>query len=166
VGGRLTNSVDTQYTYDAAGRDINVVGQGGDLTQTQVFDGDGVRAMLSSQQVTPTEDETTTETKTQYFITSSVLNQVVTELDQSGAKTRTFVYQGSQILAWQQQSGTTQTMAWEHRDVSNARDQYFTGLYSHLFCYQCSIKRQDKIVWISRVHSTTLCCVRSAGSAI
>jgi YD repeat-containing protein len=120
VDGRLTSSGETQYTYDAAGRDINVVGQGGDLTQTQVFDGDGARTMLSSQQVTPTENGTTTETKTQYFVTSSVLGRVVTELDQSGAKTRTFVYQGSQILAWQQQNGTTRTMAWEHRDVSNA----------------------------------------------
>jgi YD repeat-containing protein len=118
--GRLTNSVDTQYTYDAAGSAINVVGQGGDLTQTQVFDGDGARTMLSSQQVTPTEVGTTTETKTQYFVTSSVVGRVVTELDQGGQKTRTFVYQGSQILAWQQQSGSTETMAWEHRDISNA----------------------------------------------
>jgi hypothetical protein len=113
--------VDTQYTYDAAGRAINVVGQGGDLTQTQVFDGDGVRTVLSSQQVTHNGNGTTsTESKTQYFVTSSVLGGVVTELNESGAKTRTFVYQGSQILAWQQQNGTTQTMAWEHRDVSNA----------------------------------------------
>ena len=119
--GRLTNNLDTQYTYDAAGRAINVVGQGGDLTQTQVFDGDGVRTVLSSQQVTHNGNGTTsTESKTQYFVTSSVIGGVVTELDQGGAKTRTFVYQGSQILAWQQQSGTTQTMAWEHRDVSNA----------------------------------------------
>jgi hypothetical protein len=31
-----------------------------------------------------------------------------------------FVYQGSEVLGWQQQSGSAQTMAWEHRDVSNA----------------------------------------------
>jgi hypothetical protein len=33
---------------------------------------------------------------------------------------KTFIYQGSEVLAWQQQNGSTQTMAWEHRDVSNA----------------------------------------------
>jgi YD repeat-containing protein len=120
VDGRLTNSLETLYSYDAAGRGVSVTGQGGDLTQTQVFDGNGVRTMLTSQQVTPTENGTTTETKTQYFVTSSALHSVITELDQSGAKTRTFVYQGGQILAWQQKSGATETMAWEHRDVSNA----------------------------------------------
>jgi YD repeat-containing protein len=121
VDGRLTNSGETQYSFDAAGRVTTVVGYEGDLQQTQVFDGLGVRTKLSSQQATHNQNGTTiTETKTQFFVTSSVLNQVVTELDQSGAKTRTFVYQGSQVLAWQQQTGSTQTLAWEHRDLSNA----------------------------------------------
>jgi YD repeat-containing protein len=119
--GRLINSGETQYSFDAAGRATNVVSLDGDLQQTQVFDSLGERTKLSSQQVTHNQNgTTTTETKAQYFVTSSVMNQVVTELDESGAKTRTFVYQGSEVLGWQQQSGSAQTMAWEHRDVSNA----------------------------------------------
>jgi YD repeat-containing protein len=119
--GRLVSSGETAYSYDAAGRAANIVGQDGDLTQAQVFDGDGVRTKLHSQQITHNENgTTTTETKTQYFVTSSLLNSVVTELDENGQKTRTFVYQGDQILAWQQKNGSTETMGWEHRDVSNA----------------------------------------------
>jgi YD repeat-containing protein len=118
--GRLTNSNETQYSYDAAGRATSVHGLEGDLTQTQVFDGAGGRTMLTSQQVIHHDSgPDTTETVTQYFVKSSVLNQVITELDDSGQKTRTFVYQGSQALAWQQK-GATETMAWEHRDISNA----------------------------------------------
>lgn len=119
--GRLTNSQETQYSYDAAGRAVGVIGEDGDLTQTQLFDGNGTRTMLDSQRAIHHDSgPDTTETVKQYFVTSSVLNQVVTELDESGNKTRTFVYQGDQILAWQQKNGTTETMAWEHRDISNA----------------------------------------------
>jgi YD repeat-containing protein len=119
--GRLTSSGETQYSYDAAGRATSITGEEGDLQQTQVFDGTGTRTMLDSQQVTHNENgTTTTESKTQYFITSSVLGGVVTELDQNGNKERTFVYQGGEILAWQQKSGSTETMTWEHRDASNA----------------------------------------------
>jgi hypothetical protein len=99
--GRLVNSGETQYSFDAAGRATNVIGYEGDLQQAQVFDGLGVRTKLLSQQVTHNQNgTTTTETKTQFFVTSSVLNQVVTELDENGAKTRTFVYQGREVLAW------------------------------------------------------------------
>jgi YD repeat-containing protein len=110
--GRLTNSTKTEYTYDAAGREVSVVSAGGQVTQTQTFDGDGARAKLSTQ--------TPTETETQYYLKSSVLNQVITELSIAGQKTRTFVYQGNEVLAWQQKFGTMETMAWEHRDLSNA----------------------------------------------
>lgn len=48
------------------------------------------------------------------------MTRLITELNQSGQKARTFVYQGREILAWQQQNGTTETMAWEHRDPSQA----------------------------------------------
>jgi YD repeat-containing protein len=120
--GRLIDSVETQYTFDAAGRAVNVVSVGEALTQEQVFDGDGQRTKLRSQQDTYHEDTYTwtSETKTQYFVTSSVLGKVITELDQTGHKTRTFVYQGGEVLAWQQKIGTTENITWEHRDASNA----------------------------------------------
>lgn len=49
-----------------------------------------------------------------------MLGRVITELDQSGQKTRTFVYHDGQVLAWQEMDGQTEKMAWEHRDLSNA----------------------------------------------
>jgi YD repeat-containing protein len=119
--GRLTSSGETQYTYDAAGRASGITSEEGELTQTQVFDGDGERTMLDNQRVTHHESgPDTTETIKQYFVRSSVLDQVITELNESGQKTRTFVYQGGEVLAWQQKSGSTETMAWEHRDPSYA----------------------------------------------
>ncbi|HEX8707723.1 MAG TPA: hypothetical protein VF723_05635, partial [Pyrinomonadaceae bacterium] len=45
--------------------------------------------------------------------------EVITELDGNGQKERTFVYAGTSVVAWQEQSGTTQSMSWEHRDISN-----------------------------------------------
>jgi hypothetical protein len=120
--GRLIDSLETQYAFDAAGRAVSVVSVGAALTQEQVFDGDGQRTKLRSQQDTYHEDTYTwtTETKTQYFVTSSVLGAVVTELDQTGQKTRTFVYQGGEVLAWQQKIGTSENITWEHRDASDA----------------------------------------------
>jgi hypothetical protein len=98
------------------------VSVGAALTQEQVFDGDGQRTKLRSQQDTYHEDTYTwtSEIKTQYFVTSSVLGKVITELGQTGQKTRTFVYQGGEVLAWQQKIGTTENITWEHRDASNA----------------------------------------------
>jgi hypothetical protein len=121
VDGRLTSSNEVQYAFDAAGRVVSVFGDGGDLTQSQVFDGDGQRTKLLSQQVIHHEDNsTTTDTKTQYFIISSVLGKVITELNESGQKTRTYVYQGAEVLAWQQKYNSTESILWEHRDASNA----------------------------------------------
>jgi hypothetical protein len=51
--------------------------------------------------------------------TNSPLNPDIEEAMKRGQH-KTFIYQGSEVLAWQQQNGSTQTMAWEHRDVSNA----------------------------------------------
>ena len=121
VDGRLTDTGTDQYTFDAAGAATTVLNREQSVTQAQVFDGDGQRTSLISQQEIEHEDGTTsTETVTQYFVRSSVLGAVVTELDATGAKTRTFVYEGGQSIAWQQQAGSTQTLAWEHSDLSNA----------------------------------------------
>jgi hypothetical protein len=123
VDGRLLGSTFSQYSYDAAGRAVNVFSSEGnsEVSQTQVFDADGLRTKLINQRVIYNANGTiTNENKTQYFVTSSVLNSIVTELNESGQKTRTFVYQGGQVFAWQQQNGNTQTIAWEHRDVSHA----------------------------------------------
>lgn len=93
----------------------------GEVSQTQEFDAAGVRTRLRTTQVIHHENAPdTTESKTKYFVTSSMLGSVITELDEGGAKTRTFVYNGSQVLAWQEKTGSTETLAWERR--TNARE--------------------------------------------
>jgi hypothetical protein len=46
--------------------------------------------------------------------------KVMTEIDELGQKARGFVYLGNSVLAWQQKSGATESVLWEHRDASNA----------------------------------------------
>jgi hypothetical protein len=46
--------------------------------------------------------------------------RVLTELASTGAKTRTFVYAGGSVLAWQQITGTREEVLWENRDPSSA----------------------------------------------
>lgn len=119
--GRLADSGETQYAYDAAGRAVSVVSLMGDITQVQTFDAAGERTKLLTTQVIYQENAPqTSESQIKYFVTSSVLGRVVTELDQSGKKSRTFVYNGGQVLAWQEKDGSRETVAWEHRDLSNA----------------------------------------------
>ncbi|MGH9875192.1 MAG: hypothetical protein ACRD9S_22280, partial [Pyrinomonadaceae bacterium] len=63
-------------------------------------------------------DETTTATT--YLITSTVLGgRVVSEVSTEPGR-RGFVYLGSEVLAWQRVSGTTEIVNWEHRDPGNA----------------------------------------------
>lgn len=98
VVGWLTGFGSTYYHYDAAGHIIQTGSDysTGDVAKTQVFDGDGQRTKQHSLQHTYQSNGTTT----QYFVRSSVLNQVITELNETGQKTRTFVYQGGRVLAW------------------------------------------------------------------
>jgi YD repeat-containing protein len=121
--GRLKLSSLSTYGYDAAGRMTDTATSNADseTTQAQAFDGDGTRTKLYTERIIYNADGSiTNEAETQYFVTSSVLHQVVTELNTSGQKARTFVYQGGQVLALQKKSGATETIGWEYRDLSNA----------------------------------------------
>ncbi|MEA2204181.1 MAG: hypothetical protein QOE77_957 [Blastocatellia bacterium] len=121
ASGMVLNSGREQYTYDAAGRAIVVVTDEGDRTHTSTFDGDGLRTKAIESQITYDDlGNPTTTTTTSYHISSSVLGRVVTDLDQTGQKTRSFVYAGGQVMAWQEKSGTTESVLWEYRDPSNA----------------------------------------------
>jgi YD repeat-containing protein len=110
--GRLTSDMQTQYTFDAAGRVIFVDTDGSN--QTLSYDGDGVKTKIVGT------DMSTNVVTTIYQVTSSVLGSVVTELDQSGQKTRGFVYSNGEMVAWQQKSGSTESVLWKHSDQNNA----------------------------------------------
>jgi hypothetical protein len=49
-----------------------------------------------------------------------VVGKVITELDESGQKRRSFVYNGSTVLAWQQKLSSFEEVLWEYRDASDA----------------------------------------------
>jgi YD repeat-containing protein len=113
-GNVLTGNYST-YTYNSAAQ-IAVVQSGTDNT-TQGFDGNGLRVKTAETTYwygTPTTEVT-------YYVRSTVLGgQVITEMNANGAKQRTFVYAGKQVLAWQRIMSGVERVTWEHRDPSNA----------------------------------------------
>ena len=104
----------TSYTYNSAGQ-IALLDAASDTTQS--FDGNGLRVKTSETAVI--NGQATTEVT--YYVRSTVLGgQVLTEMNSSGGKQRTFVYAGGQVLAWQRILSGVERVTWEHRDPSNA----------------------------------------------
>src|SRR5215208_637837 len=113
ANGEVTASANEQLTYDAAGRSITTVSNSGNRTVTRTMDGDGIE----TKRVDADFDSGTTIT---YNVYSSVLGSNITELNELGQKTRTFVYLNSEVLAWQRRAGNGDSVLWEYRDPSNA----------------------------------------------
>jgi YD repeat-containing protein len=119
--GNLLDMGGTTYTYDSAGAILTVASTDPQTTTTRSLDGGGqqVKTVASTYNET-TESWTTTTT---YYVRSTVLGgAVLTELNENGAKHRTFVYAGSEVMATQEiiPYFQTQGVTWEHRDPSNA----------------------------------------------
>ncbi len=111
--GRMTASSSEQFAYDAAARTVSVVAnEPNTRTITQTYDGEGIETKR-------VDVDTDAGTITTYSIYSSVLNETITELNESGQKSRTFIYANGQVLGWQLKAGTTQSVVWEFRDISN-----------------------------------------------
>jgi YD repeat-containing protein len=100
--GHLTQDSDLQYTYDATGLVSSIYGAQENKTTTMFYAGDGKSSRRSETQAGATI--------VTYFVWSSVLNQVITELNQAGAKVKTNVYLGQQVLARQEQGW----IVWQH----------------------------------------------------
>ena len=117
--GNLMASIDVTYSYDAAG-EIRTVGTfEPQSTTTRSSDGEG--RQVKTVEATFNESSQTWTTATTYYLHSTVLSgQVLTEMAADGVKTRTFVYAGGTVLAWQKYFGTAEAVEWEHRDASNA----------------------------------------------
>lgn len=94
-------------------------------TVTQSYDGDGKTVKWnkhrSSRNVT--NNITSTSETTQYYVRSSILDKVLTELDAQGSKKSTNIYTGKSILAAQSITAATQTTSassevyWKHEDI-------------------------------------------------
>ncbi|MDT4956163.1 MAG: hypothetical protein QOJ02_4301 [Acidobacteriota bacterium] len=117
--GRVLWGDETGYLYDASGN-VTSFGDFAEVKTNQVFDGEGRR--VRSEEWKFNESVWQSQSVT-YYLTSSVLGgAVVTELEATGAKRRTFVHAGGSILAWQWKgvSGVNDSVEWEHRDASGA----------------------------------------------
>lgn len=154
AGGTLDDSgnfVDTteasnnysRWKFDASGRNIQTkmawhLGHVGqtlvDRTDTidLIRDGDGVSVKRVDTKVGHQlyPDTTTTTTKTEYYVISTVLGgKTLTELDENGGKKRTKIYVGSGIVAEQlvHQSDDTHSTEWE--EVLYKHEDIVTGSY-------------------------------------
>jgi hypothetical protein len=116
--GRLLAGTTGVYTYDAAGQ-ISMFGDVGYETDQQL-DGDG-RRIKSVQRRYDMETDQWVVDKTTYYIHSSVIGQVISEVSPQGAKERSFVFAGSSVLAVQTVDvNSSQQVSWKHYDPSNA----------------------------------------------
>ena len=140
-----TSTVYDRWKFDAAGQMAEAKRrwyQGAptqtshDITETitQDYDGDGKAVKWhrhrSSTQIYP--QSTTVTESTKYYVRSSVLNKVLTELGADGEKKITNVYTGNSILAEQKNfpatSGPPPTSAWS--EVYWHHEDVVTGSYS------------------------------------
>jgi len=154
AGGTLDDSgnfVDTteasnnysRWKFDASGRNIQtkMAWHLGHVGETQVDrtdtidlirDGDGVSVKRVDTKVGHQlyPDTTTTTTKTEYYVISTVLGgKTLTELDENGGKKRTKIYVGSGIVAEQlvHQADDTHSTEWE--EVLYKHEDIVTGSY-------------------------------------
>ncbi|MEK6281593.1 MAG: hypothetical protein AABN95_14660 [Acidobacteriota bacterium] len=124
--GRLTSGDGIQHTHDAAGRVITAVSNSGNQTQTRIFDGDG-QATKTVESATENDGfgSMVTTITTRYSVVSSVVGAAITDLNETGQKTRTLVYSGGQVLAWQGKSLGSESVMWEYRDPTDASYRMF-----------------------------------------
>jgi hypothetical protein len=129
ASGNLLGTGEITCTYDAAGSIGTVTTYDPQSTTTRTTDGEGQQ--VKTVETTYNDSSQSWTTTTTHYVRSTVLGKVLTELNESGAKHRTFVYTGNQVLATQEiiPYYQTQGVTWEHRDPSNAsyRAAYVTG---------------------------------------
>jgi len=102
--GRLTNDRTRQYSFDAAGSET----YNSQNSISRSFDGDG-RLLKKIESGTIT-----------YYLRSSVLGDVVNEMDQYAQKQRGYVYREGEVLA-KQESGQ---VLWNHDEPSGTSSQW------------------------------------------
>lgn len=114
--GRLLSG-SSQYTYDAAGQ-VSTFGDGDPYETDQQLDGDGRRIKSVQRRYDLQTNQWVTE-KITYYIHSSVIGEPISEVSAAGAKERSFVFAGAEVMAIQSAIGG-QFVSWQHYDASNA----------------------------------------------
>jgi hypothetical protein len=112
--GRLLSG-NGQFLYDAAGQ-ISSFGDGDPYMTDQQLDGDGRRVKSLQRSYDLNTAQWTTE-KITYYIHSSVLGKLISEVSAQGAKERSFVYAGGDVMAIQSTAGGPSVL-WQHYDAS------------------------------------------------
>jgi hypothetical protein len=116
--GRLLSG-NSQYTYDAAGQ-ISTFGDADSYETDQQLDGDGQRIKSVQRRYDSELHQWVTEEMT-YYIRSSVIGQAVSEVSAQGAKERSFVFDGGNVMAVQLVGlDSSQYVFWKHYDASGA----------------------------------------------
>jgi YD repeat-containing protein len=119
--GRLKQTPENKYYHDAAGR-IVMTSLNNKRRTIQHLDGEG-KHVRQDQYVYNSVTHQYFLSQTEYFIYSTVLGKLLTEVRSDGTKKRTFVYGIGGVVALQQYTGqgqTTQEVRWEHMDPSGA----------------------------------------------
>lgn len=116
--GRITMSSTGSYSHDAAANIVSF-GDNDPFKTDQVFDGDGRRLRTTQFRYDEETDQWVTDSVT-YYVNSTVLRALVSEVTAAGGKQRTIVYANGNVLAKQNVSGGTQTVTWDHREPSGA----------------------------------------------
>ncbi|MDQ1638475.1 MAG: hypothetical protein QOF62_1814 [Pyrinomonadaceae bacterium] len=120
AAGAVVYDDETGYMRDAAGRTVQADSETSHGTYT--FDGDG--QALKTVLTTPSSHGGT-RTTTVYYLYSSVLGLAVAELNNTGLKTKRYVYAGAQKIAEESYAGT---LTWSHAEpVTGSRGDSTSG---------------------------------------
>ena len=125
--GRLLSG-NANYVYDAAGQ-ISSFDDASESKTDQQLDGDGRRIRSEHKVYNPNTNQWATD-EIKYYVHSSVLGQLVTELNAVDGTDRSFVYHGDKILAIiHLNGGSPQFTTWEHYDPADSsyRSTYIQG---------------------------------------
>lgn len=126
--GHETSGGYQTYTYDAAGKLL--VSQAETVENTQYLDGEG-QDIKRSRRIRESEAHSWGTPAVSYYIKSSVMGRVISEVQANGAKERSYVYGGGTIIARQiVHSGSSEQVDWEHRDATGMSLQLTTNASS------------------------------------
>jgi hypothetical protein len=116
--GRLKHTNKNNFDYDVNGEIRRVTVDGQNVTYNQ-YDGISKPVRRDVYKTRPLNGYDSFE-KTEYLIYSTVLGKLLTEVDSTGAKKRTYIYSNGQLVARQTGNSASGYVAWENTDPSNA----------------------------------------------
>jgi len=119
--GRQLHLMGIHKRFDARGSMIKLWNGLSEYDLMFAHDGNG-QEVKRTEKVWDTEEMDWSEPETVYYIRSSALGgKILTEVASTGAKAKTYIYAGNEVLAEQNvniEDNSSQSVAWEHWDAS------------------------------------------------